>query len=948
MKNVELYIADTRVDLDSESLITMTYTLEDTDNPTIVKNSFSKSISLPATETNNALFGHIYDLSRETIISEGNNKGVNFNTLKRTPFSIYREGELVESGYIQLTAIIKANGTIRYSVQAYGGLGDFLYNLMYTEDGEKRNLASLDYGVDMDFVINREIINNAWTHLPRSGRNTLEETITFVPAYNGVSSDFDAKHAVLNYHGINALNIPRTATDSGKEYVALNGYAGVEFNRAMDEPEVRDMRSYLQRPALSVERLVSACCNPINNGGYNVILDPTFFNEGNALYYDAYITLPMMSCEIDKTESTTKLRGSDGYIGGATNVYVRDITVGAMALKDMPTNANIKVNIPLSVAIDSAESELFTDVALYRSSRGKDFKEGAILSAIVAQVIVRDYSNSNVLAVSNEVALSQQGEFSRQWKIYEKYDNVDRGIVNIKGHFEQRDGMLQFISTDNMNTFPIEASFVKGDVTNILVTLRVQRAYYKDYSKGNVHDDLPVITMTASTLWKRGSSYVDTGKQHNLDSFATTGNVIGCYREGSEVIMSIANLPSISSGTNITKNILLGSTESPADYLLSYCKLFGLRFIKDTLSKEIHITSRYFNGNVMDIEDRIDRSQEVSIAPNVFSKKYMRMALDQPETYFAKKYKNSNKLEYGQKRVDTGFAFNNETEEIYSSNVYTTAVPCLAVSKFFYTFKNADGVETFAAIADNPKLLLTNGNATSGYNTHTVDLLSSRYIDVTKSIPLSSNKGYDLMPRMCYFDEKDGVREAVDISNNLVIFCRNVELKNKDGEEVAYWVTDDVPEMMTLCGANCYLLTMDESDTLGNSIATKRTSLPLFLSMRLMKSDITHSFDFAKSKESYIPGITYHDRVTLYERYWSDYYRDRMDVDTRVVTAYVDLSGIVVNGEILRNFYYFDGCYWLLNKVEDFDITSDRMTKCEFIKVKDRSAYYKPIDRDNE
>lgn len=951
MKNTELYIADTLVDLDSESIITMTYTLEDTDNPTIVKNSFSKSITLPATENNNALFGHIYNLSRETLLVANRNNGVYFNTLKRTPFAFYNEGELVESGYVQLTGIAVTNGMARYTVQAYGGLGDFLYNLMYTEEGDRRNLASLDFDIEghdgehtteMDFTIDRNMISRAWSTLPRAGRNSIEEVVQFIPAYNGVASDFDAKHAVINYNGISSMGLPRTLTDNGKTYKDVNGYGGLEFGRTMDEAEVRDMRSYLQRPALSVEALIKACANPANNGGYTVNLDPAFFSEDNPLYFDAYITLPMLNVEQESKESIYALKGSDGYIGGTSNTFAREINVGSLAFGYTPTNANIKVTVPLSIAIDNPASELYTDVDLYRQVENElgggmtitaHEYDKTYYSAIVAQVIVSNRDNGDVLAVSNELAFSNKGAFKRDWGVYTKFDNVDRGVENIKGHFKQRDGLLQFVSELDTNTFPISVSFIKGNVEGIVVTLRVQRAYKSNYTD---------ISTNASLLWKSDSFYEEKMlENYTIDNIKSVDNVIGCYREGSTVETSTTNLPNISSGAKITKEILLGSTESPADYLLSYIKLFNLRFIKDVGTKTVTITPNYFNGNIIDIEDRIDRGQAMNITPNVFSKKFMRLGLSQPETYFAKKYKAMNKLDYGQKRVDTGFAFNNETEEIYKDNLYTSAVPCLATSKFFNTFRNASGVEVFAPIADNPKLILAEGNASTGYNTLTKDIVSPQYIDAKMSVPFSVHKGYDLMPRMCYFDEKEGVREAVDVSNNLVVFCKNVELKNSNGEVVSYWLTDDVPEMITLCGANCYLLTNEGNDTNGNDIAIQRTKLPLFLSMRLMDTHVRESFDFAKSKESYMPGINYPEGVTLYERYWSGLYNDRMDVDTRKVTCMVDLSGIAVNSDLLRNFFYFDNNYWLLNSIEDYDIAANKLTKCEFIKVKSLDAYIK-------
>jgi hypothetical protein len=81
--------------------------------------------------------------------------------------------------------------------------------------------------------------------------------------------------------------------------------------------------------------------------------------------------------------------------------------------------------------------------------------------------------------------------------------------------------------------------------------------------------------------------------------------------------------------------------------------------------------------------------------------------------------------------------------------------------------------------------------------------------------------------------------------------------------------------------------------------------------------------------------------VTLYERYWSGVYNDRMNVDTRKVSCMVDLSGIAVNSDLLRNIFYFDNNYWLLNSIEDYDIAAAKLTKCEFIKVKNLDAYIK-------
>lgn len=953
MKDTRLYIADKLVDLDSESIITMNYALEETNNPTIIKNSFSKSISLPATENNNALFGHIYDLSRETILDSEKMTGIYFNTLKRTPFKLFIEGELVESGYIQLTNITTTNGVPRYTIQAYGGLGDFLYNLMYDEEGEKRTLASLSFGVEghtgeakdeLDFIISKEVVNEAWEHLPRSERNSRNEVITFVPAYNGVSKDFDSAHALINYTGLSNANLPASYTKDSKTYTPINGYGLLELPRSIDEAEARDMRSYLQRPALSVRSLIEACAKPENNGGYSVKLDPTFFKEENTLYHDAYITLPMLGNDTESSVSVESINVLPDYVGGTVNRFMREIVIGEFNVSALPTNANIKVNIPLSVQIeDISRNELHTSIDEYKYREfgqvgdevlGNYVYEQTLSSAIVAQLLIYD-ANRNIIAASNELALSDDGKFARSWAVYRKLNIADRGITNIKGYFKRKGDALAFTSQDDNTIFPIEVSCLRGENKSISVMLRVQRAFKGDYAD---------ISTDASALFSSKDAYIDNPQWGvTIADFVVRENMLVASSTNASKEISTTNLPSISSGAKVTKDILLGATESPADYLLSYMKLFGLRIIKDVASKSVEITSHYFNGTITDLSDRIDRGQAMNVTPNIFDKKFIRLALEQPDTYLSTKYRNTHKLDYGQKRVDTGFTFNNDTEEVYDGNVFTSAVPCLAVSKYFNTYKNASGVELFNVLADNPKLTLATGNVASGFNTYGEDIISTKFIDPAKTISFNATKGYDLMPRMCYFTMAEDVREGVDIANNLVVFNRNVTLTNSGSEAVSYWLTDDIPEMMYLNGQNCYLLTMSEDNALTEKIAIKRSTLPLFLSVRLSSDSVVlDSLDFAKGKEHYIPGINYPDGVSLYDKYWSSLYADRMHVDTRKVSCYVDLSELTINGDMLRGFYYFDNNYWLLNKVEDYDPTTDRLTKCEFIKVQNRGAYYTP------
>ena len=101
----------------------------------------------------------------------------------------------------------------------------------------------------------------------------------------------------------------------------------------------------------------------------------------------------------------------------------------------------------------------------------------------------------------------------------------------------------------------------------------------------------------------------------------------------------------------------------------------------------------------------------------------------------------------------------------------------------------------------------------------------------------------------------------------------------------------------------------------------------------------------AKYKE-YIVGIKNAIKDFETGKWSKTYLEDLYDVNTRILTAYVHLEG-KPNPEWLRRFYWFDNTIWRLNKIIDWNISSNDKTRCEFIKVEDRNNYTS-ITQDND
>ena len=51
------------------------------------------------------------------------------------------------------------------------------------------------------------------------------------------------------------------------------------------------------------------------------------------------------------------------------------------------------------------------------------------------------------------------------------------------------------------------------------------------------------------------------------------------------------------------------------------------------------------------------------------------------------------------------------------------------------------------------------------------------------------------------------------------------------------------------------------------------------------------------------------------------------------------MGDLDVKYDLLRQFYYFEDSYWVLNKIDAYDINSDSTVRCEFIKVQDINSY---------
>ena len=303
MQKLELYINNIKADVSEEQLssLSFTYSLSDYNNPSAVMNSFSTSIELPSTANNDTIF------QNSSISYRVSNS--NFNPSARTPFKLIDSitGCVIESGYVKLESTTQKDHKVSYTITLFGGLGDFLYEISYAEDGSKYDLSWVDFrdkasdgsyigGFEIGFEVNKETIRDAWAvlkdyyegkPLAEEGRIRKWNKINFAPVYNGYPSNknFDPKLLAVSYDeyanrvfGIGSLSEPEspvnttgfpaefTETNEGETshfvpYTDMNAKKWVllksESDTKLSTFEAGDLRSYFMRPIVNVYQLLN-------------------------------------------------------------------------------------------------------------------------------------------------------------------------------------------------------------------------------------------------------------------------------------------------------------------------------------------------------------------------------------------------------------------------------------------------------------------------------------------------------------------------------------------------------------------------------------------------------------------------------------------------------------------------------------------------------------------
>lgn len=913
-RNISFFISGNAVDIDAQSFFLMTYTMDDLHNPAIVENTYSQEVTLKGTPRNNRIFGEFFRVDRRTGTA-GELTGAAFDPLKKVPFTIYNElNEILESGYVKLSSVLCKGQDLQYSVTLYGGLGSFFYSLAYDDDGNKRTLADLSYldgsATELDFVINADAVKAAWADNP-SGIWTV---LNFAPAVNGSpEGNFDAKKGLAIPSEFGLKDDIYDENDK-KAYTLKSGYALFNLSDSFDEWAAKDLRSYLQRPVLSMRAFLEAVCKPQNNGGYEVdasaLLDASKF----PWLQNLWMTLPNIpslgQAKVTAADLVLVL-GSDW----TQNKKIATYTIRG----DVPSGTAMEVVLNTTLQIDTgkANGPKSYSRTIYDGNTVMGKKETSFIFQAVAYSSDGERVGGSAPIVAGTRYYDSRADYEAYpytpvWS-YEGMQPIYADIGNFRKLEDDTADSRYYLFRD------LRFTLTARDIARIEVycsAFVIDATLITDPNGRNVLTRADITETESSPLPMLWRSY----------SESVTAESVKLVKGAASDAIAVETAKTMRSGTRITKKTLLSTGSTPADYLLSLAKVFGLYFDYDRGTRKITILRRndLYKDDTTDLTNRVDLSKGVTVAPVDAGAKWLEFSVDSVGGAFADEYKSTRGKEYGIQKVNTGYDFNRDTTKALDGVTFKSAVSVLNKSKFLNILK--DGT-TFI-----PSPFVVTGCSYTLWDTEGDTKETEIAVPVTATVGYyngdESLKGYDKDAskrlQLCTKDNK-----AVDGANVLLFFTGF-------GSYDYFKLTDDLPAMDVLNdNTPCWILSP-------GGTGDKALKIPSFSRYIYggQKSDVINlSLDFGVPEELDMPGISYDPNATIYSRQWQKYIQDRYNRDTKVLTCYVDFSGMKVGPELLRRFYWFRGSVWVLNKITDYSLTTFDPVQCEFIQVQSKEDY---------
>ena len=579
---------------------------------------------------------------------------------------------------------------------------------------------------------------------------------------------------------------------------------------------------------LRYSEIIKACTRPENNGGYTVNLDPSFFNDKNPYWKDLFVLFEQPAQDY----------------GNVTEDY------GNFSLGNQ-TEYSGSGNFTTQV-IPTANSEVW------------------------------NISGNNLVATKPIITNKLKVSFTPRFK------PTQEGWTNYLINITRYDTTITFRVTNSNGEYR-ESSLEWGSGTELIAS-----GGYLVYPKKELSIELP---RTWSNLSIRYT--ISISKRPTISGIILNDFTVGDTTVGNVVIPSQSDKLTLSTSyvdvnttqyeySQYTKKDLLGSSDTPLDYLLSFSKMFNLRFYQHPGSKIIDILSwdNWFTDKV-DIQDWIDYSNYQSI-PKVSDSKELHFGIEPDKNTTVEEYLKVN------------------------SSVFDRTVPI-----------NPDSTSTEEYLDTNLKLG-SRANLTGYYSVRPFNNLAYYGFDSPDSYKVSylqsgsdELKAVDQNLARQFDNQRYTVLELSEVKNTIVLRC-GTSVNNYGGESGKYPIAISRTSrlMVQYAGKPCFVGGFDlgagegSTDVILGCPIKYTYQIPCFdVVSNTQGSGVSLSFSNVHYRSLNVSSNLFDTRFRLM---LDQIYSRPLQVKTKVHWKAMPQ---------LRQLYYFNNTFWMISEVSNYNYT---------------------------
>lgn len=887
MNQTRLFIEGQEVELDNSVQFAITKQFEDILNPTSIINTWSKTVAIPFTQSNNKLFGHIYNPSRlimgtSGVIGVGGTTytgsgavGIYFDPLRKLNFRLEWNGDTIMTGYAKLNDIKRNGKKSTYNLTLFGELGKIFQELKKITFNI--NDENSDYIIDgsqyVDSAINKSLVVSSWNSTGQTHSSLSDSTITDIIGFapnNSYYDEFDPKSFQLGVEkAMTFVDVLKEKWDDGN-----GGYVtGIEPQTAIPDGmlprDIGEFRSYYQTPFIYWNKLWQIFqAKAEQTTGYTWDLDSEWFNINNPYWYklvymlkpfnvkngtslENYYTKWGRTSALDRSLGRSRTPGSPATVlkmampsGWDTVPTIKNeaskllMTYGDAGSPEYDTDYP---HYPTDVAVFRCPDE-FTSIAfkwtfqlLIETPGSCHFKDTAGLIVSVRMWGCDDWrtptANARLIQTNNYIVRHEGSGYT-----YSNYTPIDTG------------------------TSPDSGS-----------------ARYKLYPTFNSGFTASSTKCGPYCYFTIEASYTETEPFYR-ENMGDLGSV---YLQQATTCTAVLSSGAFRSGTNFTLNDLWDNNFNIFEQILNYCKMYRIMVIADNVEKKLKFIPfvTYFGDYyVTDWTDKVDMSKEFTINPVTFEDKYVIFNYADNESKLGKRYKEAWGLDYGEKKLITQYNFNEEERDLFSSEITSSIT--------------------------NTDFSLSWGNI---YDRNVIS-----YSLPAEIFPYAKDDDGKFIGNFGAFFFHNGKR---NFDTTASLHMRGVSISDDTNFQQAY-------------------------DTYYYSQSQDGTSVTTYPALDIVSSDGEKLCIFNKPMENYTYAKNLNTTKGIYDMFWSMYINERYNIQNKKVTCYIKLSPLDFSSFEQKNFVTIDNVLYIVNKIYDYDITSSNPTKVDLITVQNLTAYY--------